>query len=171
MELLDIINQADEVVGTASIDEIYADKLLHRIVHVLIMSDTGDMALQLRSKQKSFCPGHWSTAVGGHVQAGESYEEAAIREFREELGASSPLTHLGKVEFASESGMKKFITVFSAVFNGPFTPNPEEVERVAFFSQAEITSMIERNEPFHPELLMLLKSPLAPWSKFATVGA
>lgn len=168
---MDIVDSSDQVTGKASLEEIYDRKLPHRIVHVLIVNDAGNMALQLRSKHKSFCPGHWSTAVGGHVQADESYEEAAVREFREELGASSPMTRLGKVEYASPTGLKKFVTAFSAVYNGPFTVNPEEVERVEFFSQAQIAAMIDRNEPFHPELLMLLKSPLAPWSESATVGA
>ena len=86
MEFLDVVDDNDEIIAHASITDIYNKKLPHRIVHVLIFNDKGEMALQKRSKHKSFCPNYWSTAVGGHVQQNESYLKAAKREFREELG-------------------------------------------------------------------------------------
>jgi isopentenyldiphosphate isomerase len=78
MEKLDVVNERDEVVGSAPKDEIYTRSLRHRIVHILIFNDSEEMALQLRSKGMSFCPNHWSTAVGGHVSSGETCEGAAM---------------------------------------------------------------------------------------------
>ncbi|MCA9460196.1 MAG: NUDIX domain-containing protein, partial [Nanoarchaeota archaeon] len=83
MELLDIVNRKDEVIGVASKEDVYKKSLTHRIVHILIFNDKNELALQLRSKKVSFCPSHWSTSVGGHVQSGESYEGAALREYQE----------------------------------------------------------------------------------------
>jgi len=158
-EFLDIVNDKDEVVGNASYDEVYQKKLPHRIVHIFIFNDKGEMALHLRSKQKSFCPLHWSTPVGGHVQSSETYEQAALREFKEELGTAA------RIEFAykdiyitpDERKIMKFLATFNASFNGPFEINPEEVERVEFFSLQTIKNMIANGEKFHPELLFLLK--------------
>ena len=157
MEFLDVVNDNDEVVGRASKKEIYEKKLQHRIVHILIFNDKGEMALQLRSKHKSFCPHHWSTPVGGHVQSGETYEEAALREFQEELGTTTGITFAYKDLYDDGRGLKKILVTFKTNFNGPFNINPKEVERVEFFSLDEIQEMIDSGENFHPELLFLLK--------------
>ena len=158
MEMLDIVNDQDEVIGKTSYADVYDKLHNHRIVHVLIFNDKGEMALQLRSKQKKFCPQHWVTAVGGHVQSGESYEQAALREMEEEVGVQLPVEFLRKdrYEWQSES-LIKFLATFKAVFNGPFEVNPEEVDRVEFFSMDKIKQMIANDEKFHPELLFLLK--------------
>lgn len=161
MELLDVVNDKDEVIGHADIDKVHADKLLHRIVHVLIMNHAGEIALQWRSKKRSFCPQHWSTAVGGHVQSGETYEQAAIRECREELGTTIPKMKKTFYDlYSHENQGEKFITTFVATYDGPFYPNPEEVDKIVFFKIEEIKSMVQRGEKFHPELLFLLNKHL-----------
>lgn len=155
-EFLDIVDANDQVIGKATRDDIYKKSLCHRIVHVLIFDEQGNLALQLRSKKVSFCPSHWSTTVGGHVQTGESYEEGALREFKEELGTTNPLEFFSK-DWYEANGLRKFLTTYKTVYSGPFNPNPDDVERVDFFSADEIKDMIDRGEKFHPELLFLLK--------------
>ena len=157
MEFLDIVDDQDEVIAYASIRDIYFKKLPHRIVHVFIFNDKDELALQKRSINKDFCPSHWSTAVGGHVQQKESYLEAAKREFKEELGTTAELEEFKKDVYIKPNGPKKFLTTFKAKFNGPFNENPEEVERVDFFSLEKIQEMVNSGEKFHPELLFLLK--------------
>src|SRR3989338_2368529 len=95
-ELMDFVNEKDEVIGKALQKDIYGKLLTHRIVHVLIFNDKGEMALQLRSKNKNFVPDHWSTSAGGHVQSGETYEQAALRECEEELGIKLKMQFLFK---------------------------------------------------------------------------
>jgi isopentenyldiphosphate isomerase len=157
MEYLDIVNDQDEVIGKASRDEIYEKSLCHRIVHVLIFNDAGEIAIQLRSPKLSFSPGHWSTTAGGHVQSGESYEQAAIREYQEELGVKSALEELGKDYYQADRSPNKFLVTYKTIFNGPFNPDPEVVEKVDFFSIDRVKEMIENGNKFHPELLFLLK--------------
>jgi isopentenyldiphosphate isomerase len=157
MELLDVVNSDDVVVGTVPFDEVYEKKLPHRIVHVLLFNDFGEMALQLRSEKKSFCPLHWSTGVGGHVQAGESYEEAAYREFEEELGKKASISFINKYRYEG-AGFTKHLAIFKTVYPGPFQINPEEVKEVKFFSLPKIEEMIKSEEKFHPELLFLLQN-------------
>ena len=91
MEFLDVVNENDEVMDRASKREVYEKLLTHRIVHILIFNDKGEMALQLQSKYKSFCPNHWCTAAAGHVLSGESYEKAALRELEEEIGVKTTI--------------------------------------------------------------------------------
>lgn len=156
-EILDIVDENDNVVSQASKEEVYEKKHPHRIIHIFIFNDHGEMALQLRSKEKSYLPHHWSTAVGGHVQAGESYEDAALREFEEELGVKTPITLIFSDIYKDNRGYTKFLSTFRANYNGPFEVEPKEVEKVQFFKENEIREMIKNNERFHPELLFLLK--------------
>jgi isopentenyldiphosphate isomerase len=156
IELIDFVDQNDKVVGNASKDEIYFKKLRHRIVHVHIFNDKGEMALQLRAKGLKFCPGHWCTSVGGHVQTGESYEEGALREYEEELGVKSEIEFFSK-DLYSAYGLEKFIVTFKAKSNGGFKLESRAIEKVGFFSIDDIKKMVESGEKFHPELLFLLK--------------
>lgn len=158
MEFLDIVNDEDKVIGKAPKKEIYQNKHIHRIIHVLIFNDKNEMALQLRGKTLPFCPDHWSTSVGGHVQSEEKPEIAALREYKEELGETTPITFLFKDFYGDERGLKKFLYTYKSLSNGPFeNTSPREVQRVEFFTIETIKQMIENGEKFHPELLFLLK--------------
>ncbi|MDF1497670.1 MAG: NUDIX domain-containing protein [Patescibacteria group bacterium] len=156
-EILDIVNLNDEVVSQATRDEVYEKSLCHRIVHVLIFNDDGKMALQKRSQTVSFCPGYWSTAVGGHVQTGETYVEGAFREFEEELNMIGALEFFSKDLYEAKGSPTKFVAAFKSRFNGSFQPNPNDVEMVDFFTMDEIKQMMREGEKFHPELLFLLE--------------
>ncbi len=156
MEFLDIVDKDDKVIGKAPRNEIYEKKLMHRIVHILLFNQEGKMALQLRSEECSFCPLHWSTAVGGHVSSGESYEKAALREYKEELGTTSDITLLYKDFYDDARGLAKFLSTFKAIYEGEFKLE-SKVLKVEYFTIDEIKEMIEKGEKFHPELLFLLK--------------
>ncbi len=159
MEYLDIVNDKDEVVGRAPHADIYAKRLPHRIVHVLVSDSSGRMFLQLRSAKESFCPLHWGTAVGGHVQSGETYEAAALRESQEELGLSFPVSFVNKY-FYTDGTHRKFLAVFRAELDNSHNFQGGEAERVEFFSITEIQQMIGRGEKFMPELLFLISNLL-----------
>ncbi len=85
-ELLDIVDAAGEPTGE-QLDktEIHRLGLPHRDVHVWI-TDGQNVLEQQRAWDKKIMPGEWDIAVGGHVSAGESYLDAAVRETEEELG-------------------------------------------------------------------------------------
>ncbi len=159
-EIIDVIDENDNVIGQAPYSDIYSKKLPHRIVHLFIFNDAGEMALQLRSKHKSFCPGAWSTSVGGHVQSGETYEAAILRESMEEVGIVPLVKFLSIDRYQNtieRGGQLKFLGTFTANYNGSFKINLEEVEKCEFFSLKEIKQMIARGEKFHPELVFLIK--------------
>ena len=104
-----------------------------------------------------FCPNGWTTSAGGHVSSGENYKQAALREYQEELGVSSPLELAYEDIYEDGCGLKKFLQIFKTIHNGPFQPDREKVHEIRFFTFDEIKKMIDVGEIFHPELLFLLK--------------
>ena len=157
MEFLDIVDKNDKIIGKASKEEVYKKLHIHRIVHVLIFNNKRQFLLQLRSKNVHFCPLHWSTAVGGHVKSGESYEDAAKREFKEELGTTSKLSFFSKDFYQVPHGPGKILVTFETTYNGSFKIDSKAVAKVGFFSMEEIEKMINKGQKFDPELLFLLK--------------
>ncbi len=155
-ERLDIVNENDEVVGSADKMEIYRNNLSHRIVHILITNAKGEIALQLRSKEKRYLPGYWSTSVGGHVQSGEDYRAAARREAIEELGVDLVFEEKGKYKYQTEAQTKQ-LALFHATCDGPYKIGIEEVERVSYFSPEAIQKLVDNGEKIHPELCFLLR--------------
>jgi 16S rRNA (adenine1518-N6/adenine1519-N6)-dimethyltransferase len=85
-ERLDVTDAGDVVTGTATREEIHARGLLHRAIHVMVFNRRGEVLLQKRSMAKDSHPGAWGSSVSGHVDAGETYDEAAVRELAEEMG-------------------------------------------------------------------------------------
>jgi mutator protein MutT len=155
-EFLDVVDESNEVVGAAPIDEIYSKRLNHRIVHVLIFNDKGEIFMQQRSAKKTFCPGHWVTSAGGHVQKGETYEQAAKREMKEELGINVPLTLIHESPY-DHYKMRKFLQVFRGISEGPFDFNEEEVAGGRWFSVADVRDMVKKNQMVHPELAHVIE--------------
>ncbi|VVB81599.1 Isopentenyl-diphosphate Delta-isomerase [uncultured archaeon] len=156
MEFLDVVDDNNEVVSSASADEVYQKRLNHRIVHVLIFNSKGELLLQMRSAKKKFCPGHWVTSAGGHVQKGESYEQAAKRELKEEIGIDVPLALIDESSY-DHYKMRKFLQVFRGVSEGPFRFNPEEVAGSRWFSVDDVRDMVKKNQLIHPELAHVIE--------------
>ena len=89
-EIFDIVDQYDRVIGQHSRCKIHQLGLRHRSVSLLIFNDSGQLFLQKRSMKKDYSPGQWGASVSGHVDTGEDYDTAVIREAKEELGILLP---------------------------------------------------------------------------------
>lgn len=78
--------------------DVHRDGDWHRAAHLWIVTPDRRVLLQRRSLEKENWPGLWDVSVAGHLSAGESAEEAAVREAREEIGLEvdpRALRHLG----------------------------------------------------------------------------
>jgi isopentenyldiphosphate isomerase len=139
MERFDIVDDDDRVIGTALRSECHGNPaLVHRAAHVLVFNRAGELLLQKRSPHKDIQPGRWDTSVGGHLDPGESYLEAAIREMGEELGVSGlPLTFLYASRIRNDVESENIATYLTC-HEGPFVFSRHEIDAVRFWTSTEI---------------------------------
>ena len=143
-ELVEVVDLRDRPLAVVPLAEAHRQVLLHRAVLVLVYNREGKVFLQRRSNAKQLFPGRWDLSATGHVQAGESREEAAIRELEEELGVRvERLALREEVPAGVETGFE-FITLFSAgrILAEP-SPNPEEVDGGLFVDSHELAYLVE----------------------------
>ena len=84
-EMFPIVDDEGRVIGKATRGECHnGSKLLHPVVHLHVFNTRGDLYLQKRPEWKDIQPGKWDTAVGGHMDYGETPATALQREMLEE---------------------------------------------------------------------------------------
>ena len=149
-EYFDVVNDRDEAIGRATRREVHARGLWHRAVHVMVFDRNGRLFLQKRSMKKDMAPGLWDLSCSGHVDAGEDYDTAAVRELGEELGlhvATVPERWL-RVEAQARTGWE-FCWIYRLQHDGPFVLHPEEIETGEWVTTDELKRrMAERPEEF-----------------------
>lgn len=142
-EWFPLVDEAGNIIGRATRRECHnGSKRLHPVVHLHIYNKEGDLLLQKRSQTKDIQPGKWDTAVGGHVDYGESIEEALRREAREELGIKSfEVEEIARYVFESDIE-KELVHTYRTIYEGPFTLNKEELDDARFWRIDEIESQL-----------------------------
>ena len=162
-EMVDLVNEQDIVIGTASIRDCLEKGLLHRAVAVLVVRSNGDFLLQQRSKRDKWHPALWTLSSTGHVKAGEAYDEAAARELREELGISASLARLGKYFLPPiQSGgltEREWVTLYLTRTDKPCSVDREEVEGVREVPASRLRHMFNDGS-MTPDAVILLSEYL-----------
>jgi len=146
VEMLDIVDAHNRVIGCAPRREVHRLGLRHRAVHMLIRNGEGQIYLQRRSPDKDVDPGLWDTSAAGHVDRGEDYLDAALRELHEELGLTDVRLHaLCDLPARPETG-EEFVRVFVGHTTCEPRPDPREIAQGGWWSQADIGQWL-RDEP------------------------
>lgn len=87
IEFFDIVNEKDEIIGKIREDEQKTVKPSQlRFINIIITNKDNMILVPKRSSNRKIFPNCYDFSVGGHVNSGESYEKAAYRELKEELG-------------------------------------------------------------------------------------
>ena len=87
MEYIDIFDYNNNPTGEIKEKtQAHEDGNFHRTAYVWIMNDKKELLLQKRSATKKSHPNFWDISGVGHIRAGETVIEGAIRELKEELG-------------------------------------------------------------------------------------
>src|SRR5262245_22884716 len=153
-ELVDIIDDAGNTIGTATRQEMRACRLPHRSVYILVFNRRDELFVHLRTATKDIWPSRWDVAVGGVLAAGESFDEGAQREAREELGVDLELQALFPFRYQDAATAAQAM-VYGARHDGPFQLQPEEIVRGDFVPIADIGN-IAAHAPFCPDGLAVL---------------
>jgi 16S rRNA (adenine1518-N6/adenine1519-N6)-dimethyltransferase len=141
-EIFDVVDADDQVVGQATRREVHEKNLLHRAVHVFVVNRHGEVLLQKRSRFKDAHPGVWDSSVAGHLDAGESYDSAAVRELEEEMGISGVATEeIGRIAPCEATGWEH-VRLYLARWDGtPHFPCAE-VEAALWMKPDELGAWI-----------------------------
>ena len=145
-EIFPIVDKDGNVMGTATRGECHnGSRLLHPVVHLHVFNSDGSIYLQRRPLWKDIQPGKWDTAVGGHMDYGETPEQALVREVREELGITDFVPErVGQYVFESLRE-REFVYVHRTLYDGPVHPSTEELDGGRFWTLDEIRSAIGEN--------------------------
>ncbi len=144
VEIVTIVDLADQVVESRERPEIRKFGLTYRVTYILVFNAAGQVLIQRRTDSKDWCPGRYDLAAGGIIQFDESYNLSAERELEEELGITPTL----KAEFVlfyddlvAPVRNRNWGWVYSCQHEGPFNLQPEEVADAAFVSVEEALAL------------------------------
>ncbi|MDE5728000.1 MAG: NUDIX domain-containing protein [Duncaniella sp.] len=144
-ELLPVVDEEGNIIGTALRSECHSGvtRPLHPVVHLHIFDAEGRLWLQKRPDWKDIQPGKWDTAVGGHIDPGESVEQALRREALEEAGIEGfDPRPLGTYIFESPRE-RELVHSFATLWTRPVCPSAE-TDGGRFWTRSEILDAIGR---------------------------
>lgn len=143
MEHLEVVDAKDNRLTGIVLPrhEVLSNQFWCRSTNVFVFNSEGALLCHQRSMQKERKPGAWSTHLGGHVGAGESYELNAVKELEEEAGINVDPKSLipwrtTKVE-AARLWVREYVTIIDEHASA-FTPQPGEVDQFAWKHLHEI---------------------------------
>ncbi len=142
-EVFPLVDEQGQVIGSATRGECHSGSfLLHPVVHLHVFNSKGEVYLQKRPEWKDIQPGKWDTSVGGHIDYGETPEEALTREVREELGFTDFVPErVGQYVFESRRE-REYVYVHKTVYDGPVCPSASELDGGRFWSVEDIRAAI-----------------------------
>ena len=163
-EIFDVVDENDHVIGQATRAEVHRAGLRHRAVHVFAFDPNGRLLVQTRSETKDEYPLCYTSSASGHVDTGESYDEAARRELLEELGLTGPLEFLVKLPAGPQTANEHTVLYRTDCDPGDVEYDRTEIASVEFCSLETIREMLARepqrfSPPFHELLDWYLRSP------------
>lgn len=145
-EIFDVVDERDRVVGQALRSKVHREGLRHRAVHVFATNPAEEVFLQRRAFTKDMNPGLWSSSCSGHLDTGETYEQAALRELVEEIGLLlEPGDLYMKLAVSCCSATEnEFVRLYHCGVATPLRTDPSEVMDGRWLTRAELDEWTQR---------------------------
>ena len=129
---LNIVDEAGNVIGIDTRENIHNNGLLHREIHIWFYTPKGDIIFQHRAKDKDTNPDLLDATVGGHVEIGSDYESAALQELMEETGIAAKKEHLAFIQMVRsnilDTATNKTNNVMRAIYAYRYEKNVEDLK-------------------------------------------
>lgn len=97
--------------------------------------------------------------MSGHVNAGEEYDTAMLREIPEEIGVPAgscrDFRRLGYFSACQETD-QEFVWLYRAIHAGPFQPDPAEVAGLEWFPLDQLETNIKKQPQEFSSCLLYL---------------
>jgi len=150
----------DSVLGSIERSKAHQDQILHRSGMIFLVRSDGQILLQRRSPSNPTFPACWDSSSSFHVTFGESYEQAARRELKEETGVAAPLTFLGKFAYHVPPE-NEIVAVFSCRSDDAIRIDPAESSEASFHTRDDVNVIAasETAAPWLPKGWKILVDP------------
>ncbi len=176
VEFVDVVHKDGTLAGQMRTKKtVHSQGLWHRTVYVWIYNSAGNILLQKRSELDERHAGAWDVSVAGHVKSGETYEQAAVREIKEEIGLKIKIKQLQptksfsrvkerpKDKYFNKELVQEYILKCDHV---DFKIRKREVQKVEFVSSAQLEEMlrdknkifVQHGENYYQTVLELIKN-------------
>jgi 8-oxo-dGTP pyrophosphatase MutT (NUDIX family) len=143
-ERVDQVDERDRVVGVVERGAAIRHRLFHRIATTVCRDTDGRFLVHRRSDTTPLFPGQFNWMLGGAVDTGESYEEAAARELAEELGVLARPRFV--LKFLCAGAISPYwLGLHEVVLTGPVRPDPSEVAWHAWMTDSELSDLAARD--------------------------
>lgn len=158
-ELLDVVDLNDQVVGQKYRTEIYAEKSAQfRVINAFLINSKKQVWIPRRSQHKKLFPLCLDTSVGGHVAAGESYDQAFVRELQEELNLQADrVAHTFVAKLTPHlHNVSAYMHLYIIMTDDAPAYNTDDFISAGWFSIVELQALIAQGEPTKGDLPTLI---------------
>jgi isopentenyldiphosphate isomerase len=159
-EVLDIVNERDEVIGQKSRSEVYKNGMTNfRVINAFVINSKGQLWIPRRGPHKRIFPNALDMSVGGHVETGETYEQAFKRELKEELNLdpdTTPYRVLGKLT-PHEHSVSAFMTVYEIKSDVAPAYNKNDFTEYFWLSPADFFERLKQGDKSKEDLPKLIR--------------
>jgi len=159
-ELLDLVDENDNIVGTVMRSEVYAKNINNvRVVNVFVVNSKGEIFFPRRAASKKSFPLCLDMSVGGHVGSGETYEDALKHETKDEINIDIekvPYKFLEKLT-PHENNVSAFMKVYEIQTDEVPEYNKEDFCEYFWLTPKEFFKRIKDGEKTKEDLPKLIK--------------
>ncbi len=158
-EYLDLVNIQDEVIGKKLRSAVYAEGLSNfRVVNAFLVNLQGQLWIPRRSLNKRLFPGGFDMSMGGHVESGETYEQAFKRELVEELNIKADKISWKLLGYLTpQDGVSAFMKVYEISANTTPQYNCSDFTESFWITPIELIKRIEAGESSKSDLPILVR--------------
>ena len=159
-EFIDEVDKNGKVIATHPKKHWDKQHFMHKGTIIIPRTKGNKFLFAKRSKSKHPFPNTWFAEAWGKAISGETEEETAIREMKEEIGKAFPLKKVVSVIY-DDIDFKCIFTIFTTI--NPISENelvldPKEIQYVKAFSIKEIMELLNNHpQKFAPTFRTIMK--------------